>query len=187
MLVPPSSTPRFRPAKARELIAAVLSRRLAGTTYNPDKMSLVSREIADEIKQRLKGNHKHFTCMTTIRPQQATRRRQLGATVQEQAGCCAGCVADAGWSRYKYAVQVLIGEQRGEGCRWARGRAGMPARRCCVAHAACNRLVLTLVSVQSLGTAQGYPPTHPLFEHYPCSCMQHHAPVQQHPLELCGS
>jgi hypothetical protein len=26
-------------------------------------------------------------------------------------------LADAGWQRYKYAVQVLIGEQRGEGCR----------------------------------------------------------------------
>jgi hypothetical protein len=25
--------------------------------------------------------------------------------------------ADAGWQRYKYAVQVFIGEQRGEGCR----------------------------------------------------------------------
>lgn len=30
--------------------------------------------------------------------------------------CFAG--ADAGWQRYKYAVQVFIGEQRGEGCRW---------------------------------------------------------------------
>lgn len=48
-------TTRFRPAKAREMIAAVLSSRLAGSMYNPDKMSVVSKEIADEIKQRLKG------------------------------------------------------------------------------------------------------------------------------------
>jgi hypothetical protein len=47
---------RFRPAKAREIIAAVLSSRLSGTAYNADKMSLLSREIADEIKQRLKGD-----------------------------------------------------------------------------------------------------------------------------------
>jgi hypothetical protein len=37
------------------MIAAVLSSRLAGSVYNPDKISVVSKEIADEIKQRLKG------------------------------------------------------------------------------------------------------------------------------------
>lgn len=75
----PSSS-KFRPAKAREVIAGVLSSRLAGTSHNPDKMSVISKEIADEIKQNLR---------------------------------------DAGWQRYKYAVQVFIGEQRGEGCRMA--------------------------------------------------------------------
>jgi hypothetical protein len=48
---------RFRPAKAREIIAGVLSSRLGGVAYNADKMSVLSREVADEIKQRLKGKN----------------------------------------------------------------------------------------------------------------------------------
>ena len=46
---------RFRPTKAREIIAAVLRSRLAGSSYNADKASAACRDIADEIKQRLKG------------------------------------------------------------------------------------------------------------------------------------
>lgn len=33
----------------------MLSSRLAGTSHNPDKMSVISKEIADEIKQNLRG------------------------------------------------------------------------------------------------------------------------------------
>lgn len=46
---------RFRPAQARELVRSVLQQRLAGTTYNADRLSVLSKEIADDIKQRLKG------------------------------------------------------------------------------------------------------------------------------------
>lgn len=46
---------RFRPTKAREIIATALNSRLAGVTYNADKMSILSRDLADEIKQKLKG------------------------------------------------------------------------------------------------------------------------------------
>lgn len=59
---------RFRPTKARDVIAAVLRSRLAGATYNADKMSALSREIADEIKQRLKG-----MCAAALPASPATR------------------------------------------------------------------------------------------------------------------
>lgn len=101
---------RFRPAKAREMIAAVLSSRLAGCVYNPDKMSVVSKEIADEIKQRLKGGLV-VPASTCIPP------TCMGACCHLTASITKLLLADAGWQRYKYAVQVLIGEQRGEGCR----------------------------------------------------------------------
>mmetsp|Transcript_11169 Transcript_11169/g.19568 ORF Transcript_11169/g.19568 Transcript_11169/m.19568 type:complete len:121 (+) Transcript_11169:126-488(+) len=78
--VEPDYKSKFKPSRVREIIAAVLKARLAGTTYHADNTSSWAREIADDIKQRLK---------------------------------------DEGWTRYKYAVQVFIGEQRGEGVRLA--------------------------------------------------------------------
>eukprot|EP00775_Hariotina_reticulata_P007420 gene7420-7629_t len=71
---------KFKPSKARELIAEVLKAKLGGAVYNADQSSTLSREVADDIKVKLKGQD---------------------------------------WSRYKVAVQVLIGEQRGEACRMA--------------------------------------------------------------------
>lgn len=37
------------------MIAAVLNSRLAGATYNAEKMSTLSKDMADDIKHRLKG------------------------------------------------------------------------------------------------------------------------------------
>lgn len=53
---------RFRAAKSREIIASVLHSRLGGAAYNAEKMSVLSREIADEIKQRIKG----VVCTTCV-------------------------------------------------------------------------------------------------------------------------
>ena len=51
---------RFKPSRAKEVIAAVLKERLTGTVYHADNTSAWSREIADDIKQRLKGTHTYF-------------------------------------------------------------------------------------------------------------------------------
>uniref|UniRef100_A0A7S0RL31 Dynein light chain n=1 Tax=Chlamydomonas leiostraca TaxID=1034604 RepID=A0A7S0RL31_9CHLO len=78
--VEPDYKAKFKPSRAKEIIAAVLKTRLTGAVYHADNTSSWAREIADEIKQKLK---------------------------------------DEGWNRYKFAVQVFIGEQRGEGVRLA--------------------------------------------------------------------
>ncbi|KAF6254130.1 Tctex1 domain-containing 2-like protein [Scenedesmus sp. NREL 46B-D3] len=76
----PSFAEKFKPTKARQIIAEVLKTKLTGAAYTADSTSTLTRELADEIKQRLKSE---------------------------------------GWPRYKFAVQVFVGEQRGEGCRMA--------------------------------------------------------------------
>lgn len=54
---------RFKAARARQIIAEVLKSKLAGATYNADNTSTWSREIADDIKQRLKGEHEHHCAL----------------------------------------------------------------------------------------------------------------------------
>mmetsp|Transcript_38558 Transcript_38558/g.88409 ORF Transcript_38558/g.88409 Transcript_38558/m.88409 type:complete len:116 (+) Transcript_38558:25-372(+) len=75
----PSLREKFRPNAVKPLITAVLNDRLADKTYNPELTAQWTREIADEIKNKLK--------------------------------------LELDLPRYKYVVQVLIGEQRGEGVR----------------------------------------------------------------------
>ena len=99
----PSFREKFRPAAVKPLIQAVLAERLADKScarprtlsarpvlraepalrrigrYNPELTAQWTREIADEIKNKLK--------------------------------------TELELPRYKYVVQVLIGEQRGEGVR----------------------------------------------------------------------
>lgn len=76
----PPFAEKFKPSKAKEIIATVLKARLSGVTYHADNTSTWAREIADEVKAKLKEEN---------------------------------------WPRYKYVVQVFIGEQRGEGVRLA--------------------------------------------------------------------
>jgi hypothetical protein len=49
------STCRFKVSKAKEVIATILKTRLTGAIYHADNTSSWAREIADEIKKRLKG------------------------------------------------------------------------------------------------------------------------------------
>ncbi|TPX72978.1 hypothetical protein SpCBS45565_g00089 [Spizellomyces sp. 'palustris'] len=74
----PNFKQKFRPAIVTKLIHQILADRLTGATYHPDTCSQWTREIADEIKNRLK---------------------------------------ELDLPRYKYLVNVVIGEMRGEGVR----------------------------------------------------------------------
>jgi hypothetical protein len=47
---------RFKASRAREIIAAVLKVKLTGAKYHPDNTSAWAREIADEVKEKLKGD-----------------------------------------------------------------------------------------------------------------------------------
>lgn len=69
---------RFGAVKVKEIIAEVLRSKLEGLSYHADNTSTWTREIADDIKVRLKGE---------------------------------------GLERYKFVVQVVIGEQKGEGVK----------------------------------------------------------------------
>lgn len=80
-IIRPNFKQKFRPAAARDIIRRVLGERLNGLSYHSENTSQWTREIADEIKARLK--------------------------------------AELGLPRYKYVVQVVIAEQRGEGVRMA--------------------------------------------------------------------
>ncbi len=46
---------RFKASRAKEIIAGVLKARLSGQQYHADNTSSWAREIADEIKSKLKG------------------------------------------------------------------------------------------------------------------------------------
>ncbi|KAI9089815.1 Tctex-1 family-domain-containing protein [Phlyctochytrium arcticum] len=74
----PNFKQKFRPAIASKVIHQILADRLTGATYHPDTCSQWTREIADEVKNRLK---------------------------------------ELDLPRYKYIVNVVIGEMRGEGVR----------------------------------------------------------------------
>lgn len=74
----PSYKNRFSPAVAKDIIKEVLEAKLKDKTYNAELTSQWTRDIADEIKMKLK---------------------------------------ELELPRYKYVVNVAIGEQRGEGIR----------------------------------------------------------------------
>mmetsp|Transcript_31970 Transcript_31970/g.38657 ORF Transcript_31970/g.38657 Transcript_31970/m.38657 type:complete len:126 (+) Transcript_31970:102-479(+) len=77
-LIEPSFNAKFRSGRAQEIITEVLKTKLTGVTYHADNTSTWTREIADDIKLKLK---------------------------------------ELDVERYKFVVQVVIGEQRGEGVR----------------------------------------------------------------------
>ena len=46
---------RFRSGKVKEIIKEVLKRKLSDKQYHADSTSALTKEVADEIKARLKG------------------------------------------------------------------------------------------------------------------------------------
>lgn len=52
---------RFKASRAKELIAAILKVRLASAVYHADNTSSWAREIADDIKTKLKGGSMPLT------------------------------------------------------------------------------------------------------------------------------
>jgi len=74
----PTYEQKFKASTVKALIGEVLEAKLGGQAFNPDTTSQWTKEIADEIKGRLKALE---------------------------------------LDRYKFVVQVTIGEQRGEGVK----------------------------------------------------------------------
>eukprot|EP01136_Pigoraptor_vietnamica_P010438 Opistho-1_new@48057 len=74
----PNYKHKFRPPAVKEVIRQVLNDKLSDKTYKIEEVAEWTRDIADEIKRRLK---------------------------------------EMGLDRYKFVVQVVIGEQRGQGVK----------------------------------------------------------------------
>ncbi|KAM9503244.1 dynein light chain Tctex-type protein 2B isoform 2-T2 [Salvelinus alpinus] len=79
-LIRPNYHHKFKAAVVKECIRDILREQLSGVQYDPDEVGVLSRSLADCIKDKLK---------------------------------------DVGFDRYKLVVQVVIGEQRGEGVKMA--------------------------------------------------------------------
>ena len=77
----------------------MLTSKLSSTTYNPDTCSESTRAIADEIKSKLKGMELLHTVVTS-----------------PLITACSHYVA-MDYTRYKFIVNVVIGEIRGEGVK----------------------------------------------------------------------
>jgi hypothetical protein len=77
-IVTPESKQKFRPGPAKEIMREVLEAKLSKATYHAEQTALMTKQVADEIKDRLK---------------------------------------ELALPRYKVVVQVVIGEQRGQGVR----------------------------------------------------------------------
>ncbi|KAM6963281.1 dynein light chain Tctex-type protein 2B [Aplochiton taeniatus] len=79
-LIRPNYQHKFKPAVVKECIRNILRDQLSGLQYDPEEVPVMSRTLADCIKNKLK---------------------------------------EVGFDRYKLVVQVVIGEQRGEGVKMA--------------------------------------------------------------------
>ena len=89
---------RFPVGIVKEVMKSVLKQKLAGTSYNTE----VTKEIAEIIRNKLKG---------------ALGVGMNGGGVLGDAQPGVMRCAELGLARYKYMVQVVIGEQKGEGVR----------------------------------------------------------------------
>jgi hypothetical protein len=69
---------RFKESRAREIMAAVLKSKLTGVAYHADNTSTWAREIADEIKSKLKDEgwkRYKFVCQVVIGEQRGQGTR----------------------------------------------------------------------------------------------------------------
>lgn len=101
---------RYRPNAVKEVLHAVMTRRLANQVYDPENTPKMTKEIADEVKQTLKRcvvQHPLFfnVAPPSIFPPTLTHRRSTPTEMQQL-------------ERYKFVVQVVMGEQRGEGVKY---------------------------------------------------------------------
>lgn len=82
----------------KEIIHVVLRESLGEKHYNSEEAKIWTREISDVIQTKLKGKYS----------------TSLGASPGPFNQCS---YAELQLERYKYVIQVVIGEQRGEGVR----------------------------------------------------------------------
>ena len=67
--IAPEYAGKFKPSAAKEILAAVLNEKLQGKEFSADQTTQWTKEIADEVKSRLKGE-------TPRNPRHAASTRQ---------------------------------------------------------------------------------------------------------------
>ena len=94
------------------IIQDELKEKLENQEYNVDKAPKLAKEITDSIKKKLKGCAPARCTLRAARP-------LLQSPHATSAMCTHAAVAEAdlGWERYKFVVQTVVGEQRGEGIK----------------------------------------------------------------------
>uniref|UniRef100_A0A8D2MGR2 Dynein light chain Tctex-type 2B n=1 Tax=Zonotrichia albicollis TaxID=44394 RepID=A0A8D2MGR2_ZONAL len=110
---------RFKSSTVKECIRAILKERLADVQYKPEEMAELTKSLSDTIKDRLKDQSWKSSGNQNKAPgAQGTGREEQSA----KEGCDYSLTAlekEEGFDRYKMVVQVVIGEQRGEGVNMA--------------------------------------------------------------------
>ena len=87
---------RFRPNTVKSIIETILNEELSGKQYDSSQTGQLTRTITDKIKHKIQGKKisPYFTIFTLL-----------------------FILTELNHTRYKIVVQVLIGEQKGEGLR----------------------------------------------------------------------
>ncbi|KAJ0032541.1 hypothetical protein NQD34_002622, partial [Periophthalmus magnuspinnatus] len=93
---------RFKPAVVKECIREVVRERLTGVRYDDEEVRQLSTTLADSIKDRVKSKWVYQNASYNSHP------KNLSPHI---------LVSEAGFDRYKLTVQVVIGEQRGQGVK----------------------------------------------------------------------
>lgn len=115
---------RFKPARARQIIAEVLRSKLTGAAYNADNTSTWTREIADEIKQKLKSALPAF--QNTRSSTAAAALRVLPASKSGSRSAIWQCLAASTDSCHRF-LQVKTGHATSLLCRSSLASSGARA------------------------------------------------------------
>ena len=102
-----------------KLLHGVLMESLTDKQYSQEHCKAWTEKIGDTIKTKLKGDHVVFAA-TTYHWSHELRvwlSRHHNYVSQSYARTCIYSLSELNLERYKYVVQVVVGEQRGEGVK----------------------------------------------------------------------
>ena len=98
----------------KECIRDILKEQLSGVDYDPEEVPLLSRNLADRIKDKLKSGHLLLDKLINLHTHP---QNQFKSRLFLFPKCYLYLITEMGFDRYKLVVQVVIGEQRGEGVK----------------------------------------------------------------------
>jgi hypothetical protein len=91
----------FQPSLVTAIMEKIVKEKLDGQEYHPENTPSWSREISDEIRNQMRSFSSSFFVLI----------------LSHMLVLCVSLLA-LNFDRYKYCVQVFVGEQKGEGIRF---------------------------------------------------------------------